>query len=159
MPVLSRLAVLLLIGLSTASLAGAAQRVLRAKPAEQPRHVELVHRVQPPHRTQPAHRACLTKAEQRAAVASRRAISLGQAIKSARIHRKKKAEVVRARLCRRGDRLVYELTLLAANGKVTRAAVDAANGALIKGRAKSHETAASGEKRLAPPRRRGRSRP
>lgn len=80
-----------------------------------------------------SHRACLNKAEQRAAVASHRAISLGKAINAARRHRKK-VEVLRARLCRRGDELVYELTLLAHNGKVTRATVDAANGELIKSR-------------------------
>jgi uncharacterized membrane protein YkoI len=102
-----------------------------------------------------ARHACLTKAEQRAAVASHRAVSLAKAIRSARKHHRKKPEVVRARLCRRSGRLVYLLTLLAPNGKVTRVTVDATNGKLIKGH---HETAPSGEKRLAPPRRRGRSR-
>ena len=76
--------------------------------------------------------ACLGKAEQRAAVASHRAVPLGEAIKKLRAkgHR---AEVVRARLCRRGDGLVYVLTLLARNGKVIRLTVDAANGELING--------------------------
>jgi len=82
----------------------------------------------------PAHRGtCLSKAEQRAAVAAHRAIPLGRAIKSLRAHGHR-AEVVRARLCRRGDRLVYVLTLLARSGKVIRASVDAANGELINGR-------------------------
>jgi uncharacterized membrane protein YkoI len=81
---------------------------------------------------EPAHHACLNKAEQRAAVASHRAVSLGKAMASARRHRK--VEVLRARLCHRGDGLVYELTLLAHNGKVIRATVDAANGELIKSR-------------------------
>lgn len=139
MPVLPRFAVLLLIG----PLAGLAREAPRADAAE------LAHRVRS------THRDCLTKAEQRAAVASHRAISLGRAIEIARRHRKKKTEVLRARLCRRGDRLVYLLTLLAPNGKVTHATVDATNGALIKG----HEAAASGDKRLAPSRRRGRPRP
>lgn len=75
---------------------------------------------------------CLNKAEQRAAVAADRAIPLAQAIKSLRAHGKR-AEVVRARLCRRGDDLVYVLTLLARSGKVTRATVDAANGEPING--------------------------
>jgi uncharacterized membrane protein YkoI len=78
------------------------------------------------------HRTCLNKAEQRAAVASHRAIRLAQAIKFARKHGRK-GEVLRARLCHRGDRLVYVLTLLARSGKVTRASVDAANGELING--------------------------
>ena len=76
--------------------------------------------------------ACLTKAEQRAAVAAHHAIPLAQAIKL--VHaRVKGAEVVRARLCHRGDGLVYVLTLLPRSGKVTRATVDAANGEPING--------------------------
>jgi uncharacterized membrane protein YkoI len=77
-------------------------------------------------------RACLTKAEQRAAVASHRAISLGRAIRFA--HRRGyRGEALRARLCHRGERLVYVLTLLARNGKVRRVTVDAANGRVISG--------------------------
>ncbi len=78
-------------------------------------------------------RSCLNKAEQRAALAASRAIPLAQAIKSLREHGRP-AEVVQARLCHRGDGLVYVLTLLARNGKVTRATIDAANGSLINGR-------------------------
>ena len=90
--------------------------------------------VHPPHPAAHApalhHGACLTKAEQRAAVAARQAIPLAQAIKILRAHGKQ-AEVVRARLCRRDERLVYVLTLLAHNGKVIRTSVDAANGELL----------------------------
>ncbi|MGA7971586.1 MAG: hypothetical protein WCA36_02170 [Pseudolabrys sp.] len=78
-------------------------------------------------------RACLTKAEQRAAVASHRAISLGRAIKSAHRHGHH-GEALRARLCHRGGRLVYVLTLLPRNGKVRRVTVDAGNGRVISGR-------------------------
>jgi uncharacterized membrane protein YkoI len=74
--------------------------------------------------------ACLTKAEQRAAVIERRAIPLAEAIKILRAHGKH-GEVVRARLCRRDEQLVYVLTLLAHNGKVFRTSVDAANGTLL----------------------------
>jgi uncharacterized membrane protein YkoI len=80
----------------------------------------------------PAH-GCLNKTEQRAALATHRAIRLAQAINSSREHGHP-AEVVRARLCHQGDGLVYVLTLLARNGKVTRTTVDAANGELINGR-------------------------
>ncbi|MGH6665312.1 MAG: PepSY domain-containing protein [Pseudolabrys sp.] len=73
------------------------------------------------------HSACLTKAEQRAAVAGREAISLGQAIKARRA-RGHHAELVRARLCHHGGGLVYMLTLLGHSGKVIRETVDAANG-------------------------------
>ncbi|HZP70621.1 MAG TPA: PepSY domain-containing protein [Pseudolabrys sp.] len=75
-----------------------------------------------PHRS-----ACLTKAEQRAAVAANRAISLAQAIKLLREHRQY-SEVVRARLCRHEQKLVYVLTLLGRNGKVVTATIDAVNG-------------------------------
>jgi uncharacterized membrane protein YkoI len=78
-------------------------------------------------------RACLSKAEQRAAVAEHKAIKLAQAVKSLRAHGRR-AELVRARLCHRDDRLVYVLTLLARSGKVTSATVDAANGEVVTGR-------------------------
>ena len=76
----------------------------------------------PPHRG-----TCLSKMEQRAAVASHKAISLAQAMKNLRSqgHR---SEVVGARLCRKGDSLVYVLTLLGRSGKVFTATVDAASG-------------------------------
>jgi uncharacterized membrane protein YkoI len=78
-------------------------------------------------------RTCLTKAEQRAAVAGHRAISLGRAIRYAHRHGYR-GEVLRARLCHRNERLGYVLTLLARNGKVRRVTVDAANGRIISGR-------------------------
>lgn len=81
----------------------------------------------------PAHRGtCLTKAEQRAAVATHRAVPLAQAVEKLRSNGHH-AEIVRARLCHRGDGLVYMLTLLARSGKVIRATVDAVNGELMNG--------------------------
>jgi len=44
------------------------------------------------------------------------------------------AELVRARLCRHDDRLVYVLTLLGRSGRVFSETVDAANGEVISGR-------------------------
>lgn len=79
-----------------------------------------------------SHGACLDKAEQRAAVASHRAIPLARAIRSVRAHGRR-AEVVRADLCERGGRLVYVLTLLPRSGKVTRAVIDAGSGDPIGG--------------------------
>jgi uncharacterized membrane protein YkoI len=73
------------------------------------------------------HETCLTRAEQRAAVDTNRAISLAQAIKLLRQFRKH-SEVVRARLCQREDKLVYVLTLLGRSGKVGEATVDAVSG-------------------------------
>jgi len=105
MPVFPKLTVVLLIGL----LASAAQA------ADVQQH------------------ACLTKAEQRAAVASHKAISLAKAIKAPRQHGRH-AEVVRARLCHNGDKLFYVLTLLGRSGKVTTATVDAASGEPVSAR-------------------------
>ena len=45
-----------------------------------------------------------------------------------------KGEVVGAKLCQRPQGLVYLLTLLARDGKVTRVAVDASSGRLAGGR-------------------------
>ena len=73
------------------------------------------------------HGSCLTRAEQRPAVDDHRAISLGQAIKSLRQYRKY-SEVVRARLCRKDDKLVYVLTLLGRSGRVVDVTIDAING-------------------------------
>ncbi|MBS0248099.1 MAG: phage portal protein [Proteobacteria bacterium] len=74
-----------------------------------------------------APRACLTKIEQREAIAAHHAIPLAEAIRAMRA-RGHHGEVVRASLCRRGERLVYELTVLARSGKVIRAHLDAADG-------------------------------
>ena len=77
-------------------------------------------------------RACLNKEAQRAALAASQAIPLAQAIRAA--HIRSRGEVVRARLCQGPNGLVYVLTLLARNGKVTRATLDAANGSPVSGR-------------------------
>jgi hypothetical protein len=93
----------------------------------------------PPHvQTSAHHPACLTKSEQRAAVASKSAMSLGDAIKSLRAHGRR-GEVVRARLCRRDEKLVdeklvYVLTLLGRSGRVRQVNVDAVSGDLFAGR-------------------------
>ena len=79
------------------------------------------------------HYVCLNKAEQRVAVAGRRALPLAEVVKILHTHGRR-AELVRARLCNRGEGLVYVLTLLARSGKVTRATVDAANGEFVIGR-------------------------
>ena len=75
---------------------------------------------------------CLNKAEQRAAVADKNAIPLARAIKTRREHGHQ-ADLVRARLCRHGDKLVYVLTLLGRSGRVISETVDAANGEVING--------------------------
>ena len=80
--------------------------------------------------------SCLSKAEQRAAISHGQAVTLSQAIHAARgsVRGRGAREVVRARLCREQGRLVYLLTVLARDGKVTHAVVDAANGKVVDAR-------------------------
>ena len=74
--------------------------------------------------------ACLTREQQSAALASGQAVSLATALKMVRGRGR---QVVRARLCREPKGLVYVLTVLARDGKVTHARVEAASGGLIDG--------------------------
>jgi uncharacterized membrane protein YkoI len=85
----------------------------------------------PAQSTDSPRQACLTKDAQREAVAAGRSVPLAQAIQT--IRPKNAGEVVRARLCWGPNGLVYVLTLLSRNGKVTRATVDAANGVVVGG--------------------------
>lgn len=81
-------------------------------------------------------RVCLSKAEQRAAISHGQAVTLAAAIRSARgsVRGRGAREVVRARLCRGPNGLVYVLTVLARNGKVTHTTVDASTGKVVDGR-------------------------
>jgi uncharacterized membrane protein YkoI len=72
---------------------------------------------------------CLNKEQQRLAIASGRAVRLGVALKAV----KRPGEVVRARLCEGNKGLVYMLTVLARDGKVTRVTVDATSGSILSG--------------------------
>jgi uncharacterized membrane protein YkoI len=72
---------------------------------------------------------CLTPEQRRAAVATHRAIPLARAVHEVK-SRVPGVEVVRAHLCHRGEDLVYVLTVLARDGKVIRASVNAASGAI-----------------------------
>ncbi len=73
---------------------------------------------------------CLTPAQRRHVAASGKVVPLSKAIRAARA---RKTEVVDARLCKSPKGLVYLLTLLAQDGKVTRVAVDATSGKLSDG--------------------------
>ena len=81
-------------------------------------------------------RACLSKAEQKAAISQSQAVTLAVAIRSARgsVRGRGAREVVGARLCREEKGLVYLLTLLARDGKVTHMAVDATSGKVVETR-------------------------
>ena len=81
-------------------------------------------------------RSCLTKTEQRAAISNGQAVTLATAIRSVRGSSPGRGsrEVVRARLCREADGLVYVLTVLARDGKVTQTSVDATSGKVVDAR-------------------------
>ena len=76
---------------------------------------------------------CLSKAEQRAALSGGQTVTLAAAIRSARgsVRGRGAREVVKARLCREQNGLVYLLTLLTRDGKVTHTAVDATSGKVV----------------------------
>jgi hypothetical protein len=71
---------------------------------------------------------CLTREQQRAAIADGRAVPLGSTLHAVQ---RRGSEVVKARLCEEPGRLIYLLTVLARDGKVRHAIVDAANGAVV----------------------------
>jgi len=81
-------------------------------------------------------RSCLSRAEQRAALSTGQTVTLAVAIRSARgsVRGHGSREVVRARLCREEKGLVYLLTMLARDGKVTQTAVDATSGKVVDAR-------------------------
>ena len=78
-------------------------------------------------------RACLSKAEQKNALSTGQTVTLAAAIRSARgsVRGRGAREVVKARLCREEKGLVYLLTLLTRDGKVTHTAVDATSGKVV----------------------------
>ena len=77
-----------------------------------------------------------SKAEQRAALSGGQTVTLAAAIRSARgsVRGRGAREVVKARLCREEKGLVYLLTVLARDGKVTHTAVDATSGKVVDAR-------------------------
>jgi uncharacterized membrane protein YkoI len=75
---------------------------------------------------------CLDPEQRRAAIAGRQAVPLTKAVHAARAH--VSGEVVNARLCEQGKTLVYVLTMLDRDGKVSRASIDGASGAFLRAR-------------------------
>jgi uncharacterized membrane protein YkoI len=88
----------------------------RAEEAARPAHAEAAH-------------ACLNQKERRSLVDSGTVMRLAAAMHGMRGHMA--GALVRARLCHRGDGLVYVLTVLAHDGKVNRVVVDAVKGTLV----------------------------
>jgi hypothetical protein len=84
-----------------------------------------------PHPAPPG-QGCFGRQEQRMEVLQGHAIRLGFAMRA--IRPQDGDELLRAELCRNSSGLVYVLTLLSRNGKVSRAVIDARTGAVIKER-------------------------
>lgn len=76
-------------------------------------------------------RTCLSPDERRAVTAANKAVPLGRAMRV--VKAKTGGEVLKAQLCRQERGLVYVLTVLARDGKVTEARVDAADGRWLEG--------------------------
>jgi uncharacterized membrane protein YkoI len=76
-------------------------------------------------------KSCLTPEERRAVIAAHKAVPLSHAMHV--VKAKVRGEVLKARLCRQARGLVYVLTVLAQDGKVTQARVDAADGQWLEG--------------------------
>jgi uncharacterized membrane protein YkoI len=74
---------------------------------------------------------CLDQKERRAESENGHLVRLDAAMRVART--RMPGTVVRARLCRSGDDLVYVLTVLAHDGKVGRLTIDAVKGTLVGG--------------------------
>jgi uncharacterized membrane protein YkoI len=73
---------------------------------------------------------CLSQDQRRAVVAAGKVVPLSRAIRASKARRN---EVVNAQLCKGPKGLVYLLTVVARDGKVTRVAVDAHTGHLVEG--------------------------
>lgn len=74
---------------------------------------------------------CFSRNEQKAKAAAHAVVPLSRVIRQVKPH----GEVIHARLCERGGKLIYLLTVLADDGKVAQTSIDAANGALLGPRA------------------------
>jgi uncharacterized membrane protein YkoI len=72
---------------------------------------------------------CLSRAEQRAEILEHKLMRLSKAMTEVKL--RVGGDVVGARLCEQGGKLVYVLTVLARDGKVARETVDAVNGVLV----------------------------
>ncbi len=107
--------------IARATIAALAVLTLAAARAEEP--------ARPPQSGAVSPHACLNQKERRAAIDSGKLVHLATAIRAAK--KRMPGTVVRARLCRGGEGLVYVLTVLARDGKVARLTVDAVKGTLV----------------------------
>jgi uncharacterized membrane protein YkoI len=92
--------------------------------AEEPAHAPRTD-------AEPSAHTCLDQKERRAENEAGRLVHLGTAMRV--VKSRMPGTVVRARLCRSNDGLVYVLTVLGRDGKVARLTVDAVKGTLVGG--------------------------
>jgi uncharacterized membrane protein YkoI len=76
-------------------------------------------------------KSCLSPEERRAAITTHKAVPLARAMHV--VKAKLAGDILKARLCQQERGLVYVLTVLAQDGKVTQARVDAADGQWLEG--------------------------
>jgi len=112
------------VALPLALLPGRAQEPVRPAPHAGEGARETLR----PHGGEGAH-GCLNQKERRAAIENGTAIRLAAAMHA--LKGRMPGTLIRARLCRRHDALVYVLTVLAHDGKVVRLTVDALKGTLV----------------------------
>ncbi len=74
--------------------------------------------------------ACLTAAQAREAIAMRRLAEPFRVMQTAAHHFQ--AEALRAKLCRRKDEFIYEISLLRRDGKVIHVSINAVNGKIVR---------------------------
>jgi uncharacterized membrane protein YkoI len=118
-------ALLALAWVGTAFAAEPADRAPRHPPAAAPHHV-----VKHPPAAHPRHRSgCISQRGTILVVQAHKAVPLS-AIR-AEAERRGNGEIIGARLCRRGGRLTYLVSVLSERGKVVHISFDAATGRLI----------------------------
>jgi hypothetical protein len=92
---------------------------------------DSAHAARPSGAAGEASHACLSQKERRALVENGTVVHLAVAMHA--LKNRVTGALVRARLCRRPEGLVYVLTVLGHDGKVARAVVDAVKGTLVGG--------------------------
>jgi hypothetical protein len=124
-----RFVVIGLFGLGVPLAFGLAHGPALGEDAQRPARAEDSSRPPGPAASESGH-ACLDQRERRAEAG--KLVPLATAIRAVRT-RMPGSTVVRARLCRGSEGLVYVLTVLARDGKVARLTVDAVKGTLVGG--------------------------
>jgi hypothetical protein len=114
----------LILSVGTAALIGATGWFALAQDATETAAVPLPAR---PVRVTQAAQTCLSPGDLREAVAEKRVVEPVAAIRAARAALPR-ADIVRANLCRRDEKLVYMLTALRGDGQFVHVMVDARSG-------------------------------